>query len=278
MLPSSPSSSSSYHRLVAECSSIIYVLNTRLPLERHIHTDYTALVGICTHRLLPQLLMVLQRESMSLQIPNTIKSHILCLYIIVSKTYSFNPTTSPQHNDVMIYSCWQRIECVRYLEGTYGMSSHLSRQLLLGRTCNGCKSIADARGCDCVVSMTKTPKTILLQRDRILNLAHGSQMDITIECDSPMTKFMSIRVYRSIYQCMVSGSNIGDIWVRSITPKECNDTKVPFMYPDCHTIGHMSPQLGMESPCNILMRTGDSWSELHDEQSVDPLVYIYNSG
>ncbi len=53
-----------------------------------------------------------------------------------------------------------------------------------------------------------------------VDLAHGSQIDITIECDSPVTKFMPTRVYRSIYQCVVSGSNIGDIWVQSMTPKE----------------------------------------------------------
>jgi hypothetical protein len=154
--------------LLAECSGIIYVLNSRLPPERHIQVDFTTLVGICLHGLLPQFLNVLQRESRTLQIPNTMKSHMLCLCIIVSKTYSFNPITSPQHNDIMIYSSWQRIErCVRCMEGTYGMSTHLSKQLLLGRTCSGYKSMADARGWDCVVSMTKTSKSMLLQTESL---------------------------------------------------------------------------------------------------------------
>ena len=50
------------------------------------------------------------------------------------------------------------------------------------------------------------------------------------------------------------------------------------MYPDCHSVGYMSPNVGMESPCNILMRSGDLWTELHDEQSVNQLLHIDNSG
>ena len=198
--------------------------------------------------------MVLQRESGTLQIPNTLKSHMLCLCIIVCKTYSFNPSTCPQYNDVMIYSCWQRIErSIEYLEAAYGMSSHLSKQLLMGRTCNAYKSIADARNSDSVVSVTKTPKFVLLERDRILSLIQGSKVQTGIVHNSCFTKFTSCRVHMSIYQCIVSTSNIGDIWTRHITPKESNSTMVPFVYPDCHSLGYMSPQSGMVSPCNILM-------------------------
>ncbi len=254
-------------------------MNSRLPVERHIHTNYTPLAAIDNHGFLPNVLMVLKRQSVTLQIPNTIKSHILCLCIIVSKTYSFNSTTSPQYNDAMIYSCWQRIErSIKYLELTHAIDAHLFKQLLMGRSSDAYKSIADARDSDSVVCMTKIPKMILLERDRILDLTHGLKVETTIIYKSLMTRFTSLRVYRSIYQCVTSDSNIGDVWTLFITPKESNDTKVPFMYPDCLCVGYMSPECGMESQCNILMRTGDSWTELYDEESVDPLLYIDNSG
>jgi hypothetical protein len=101
---------------------------------------------------------------------------------------------------------------MKYLEVTYGMSAYLSKQLLMGRVYNAYQSIADTRNSDSVVSMTKTPKMILLERDRILHLTQGSKVDTTIVHKSPMTRFTSPRVYRSIYQCVTSDSNIGDIW------------------------------------------------------------------
>jgi hypothetical protein len=77
----------------------------------------------------------------------------------------------------MIYSCWQRIErSIEYLEAAYGMSSHLSKQLLMGRTCNAYKSIADARNSNSVVSMTKTPKFVLLERDRMGELVKNNEL------------------------------------------------------------------------------------------------------
>jgi hypothetical protein len=165
-----------------------------------------------------------------------------------------------------------------YLHVTHGMNAQLSKQLLMGRTHGAYESIAEARNSDSVVSMTKTPKNVLVVRDTILHSIHGSAVHTSIVSKSHVTKSTSTRVYRSIYQCVTSDTSMGGIWTWSVTPKESNDTKVPFIYPDCYSVGYMSPTLGMEGPCNILMRTGDSWTELHDEQPVNPLLHIDNSG
>ena len=50
--------------------------------------------------------------------------------------------------------------------------------------------------------------------------------------------------------------------------------EMPFLHNDCETLGYMSPTLGMNIPCNILLRTRECWTELHDDQSTNPILYL----
>jgi len=58
------------------------------------------------------------------------------------------------------------------------------------------------------------------------------------------------------------------------TPVHGEALETPFLYNNCETLGYMSPTLGMNIPCNILLRTGECWTELHDDQSTNPILYL----
>jgi hypothetical protein len=165
-----------------------------------------------------------------------------------------------------------------YMMTTYGMPESLCHQLLKGRGYDGYKQISDSRGSDVIVSMTKTPHSALEGRDRILNLVHGSKVVTNITSPSHVVRSQYPMAFRSLYMCVISGSDIDARWVQPVAAKQCSGTSTPFIYPNCTGVGYMSPTFGMESPCNILMRSGDVWTELHDDQSVNPILYMDNCG
>ena len=73
-------------------------------------------------------------------------------------------------------------------------------------------------------------------------------------------------------------ASVGCKWIEPISIEDSEGSKVPFIYPDCATVGHMSDECGTSSLYNILLRTGQVWKELHNEQPLTQIYYIENCG
>lgn len=240
--------------------------------------NYTPLVLLNTHGFLEHFIAVLIRESKTLRVPTPPKTHILCLCILCCKTYCFNSSTVTAYNDTMVGLCWQRIErSVRYMIMSYGMSESLSYALLKGRSYEAYRSISNIRDSEVIVSMTKTPHSVLNSRQSLIESTAGGRVITSIVYGDLNTKFLGPRVYRSLYQCIASHANLGDVSHGNPIPVECNDSKVPFIYSDCKRLGTMSVKHGLDRPSNILLKTDMVWTELHDDQPMSPLGYIDNS-
>ena len=200
MLSISSFSLREFQTLASTFSSIISELNSRLSPSDHIEANYSALAWVCNTDFLSQLVSVMEREYKNIYIPNTILPHILCLCVLVSKTYSFNAMRSPQYSDIMICSCWQRIDKIlSYLNFTYGMNQYFCNQLLAGRNHTEYHSTAEAKGSEAMVSMTKTSKFLLDLRHELLSKAYGLPILTDIDYTRPLVVYYPPQVHRLLY-------------------------------------------------------------------------------
>ena len=237
--------------------------------------NYTPLVMLEASQFLSHFIAVLTKESNTLQVPNNINRCILCMCVLVCKTYSFNPTNVKEYSDTMISCCWQRIErCVTRMRESYGMGQDLCNQLLKHRSSVAYSSIATARGLSNMVSLTTTPHSVLTRRDEIIQGTIGSLVQTSMSHQNARLTFRNPTVYRSLYECIMCHIKHSVRWYSKAVPVEGEPLTTPFLYDDCETLGYMSPKLGMNIPCNVLLRTGNCWTELHDDQSVNPILYL----
>jgi len=157
-----------------------------------------------------------------------------------------------------------------------GVSTRLYNNIVKGRTCSGYNLIAQSRQYDTAVSLTKTSTKVLSLRQRHIHSNVGSSVLTTITCPSSSNKCTAPQTYKSIYECVTVHANIGGVCSDNPNPVGTGQNNVPFIYNDCKRVGYMSVEHGLDRPSNIVLRTDSVWTELHDEQVMDPLVYLDN--
>ena len=189
------------------------------------------------------------------------------------KTYSFSPKNVTQYSDNMITCCWQLVErSVAIMKESYGMSQHLCSQILKNRSHISYKSMAVARGVSNVVSLVKTSQKLLTRRDEIIESTRGFLVETSIKCPNPQITFTNPMAFKSLYECIMCYMNSSINWYTKPAPVQGETLETPFMYNVCETLGYMSPKLGMNMPCNILLKTGDCWTELHGDQLMELFI------
>jgi len=153
------------------------------------------------------------------------------------------------------------------------MSEFLCNQILKYRSHEGYESIANVRGVNNSISLTKTPQSVLNKRSELIESTRGLQIETSIAMNLQLT-FTNPMVFRSLWNCIMPNIPTTINQRSKPSPVQGEQLTTPFMYDDCKTWDYMSPNLGMDKPCNILLYTEFHWVELYEDQSINPIVHL----
>ena len=116
------------------------------------------------------------------------------------------------------------------MKDSYEMNQHLCNQVLKRRNHTSYSSIAAARGVDNMVSLTKTPQSILLQRNEVIQSTRGLLVETCMKhLDSQMV-FTNLAVYKSFYECIMCYMRGPVVWYTKPAPVEGEALGTPFLY------------------------------------------------
>jgi hypothetical protein len=134
------------------------------------------------------------------------------------------------------------------MKEAYGMSEIMCNQILRHRSHEGYDSIAEIRGVNNSISLTKTPHSVLNKRSELIESTMGLQIESSIDVTNKKVTFTNPTVYRSLWSCVMSNIPTTINLHSKPSPVEGQQLTTPFIYDDCESWGYMSPTLGMDQP------------------------------
>ena len=227
--------------------------------------------------LLEEFTNILKRESQQLSIPKDIEPYLVCYCIIVSDLYSFNPLSVKQYNDAMISSCWGKIErTIKFLTMLRSETRLIVNDILRGRSRVGYNNISNNRQVDVVVSMTRTPKTLLDTRTQLLESTKGNTIITDLHKKDTELYYDKGTVFRSLMMSILHHTSIGCHFIINPLPVQCTHTMLSYIASKGMVVNEMCLTCGLKGPSNIIVVIDSKCIEYHDDQCMDPILYTDN--